>query len=409
MPSDPKTGKAAPLETSLSPQAAAPGIAGSLVTEGPPLGPTPAPAPGDGGTAGGPAPGPGAGPDGGAGGGPTGGPGPPGGDSVAATAGDTADAFAGQAADTFLSLIANATSTDALEAQRIILRRIALQGDVVPSRVPPPRNVTEIGAYVNLLGLLGEVDMRAQVLAGILGVAGPNPPLGWLSSAPPLTFVAIANDRPPGAAQPTTPVTVPVRSDFATALQAALKTVRDQGCLVPLMPGPTVLPGATGNATPPADALPYLGRVLYLAAAAALTDPAADALALVRAQGSTDPFQVAAAASGPGATGVAAADYDALQCDATKCAPVAVAGAKFVQVAPALAAAGYYPPSPLPQPASAADTTWARLTNVSGLVAGQTKLGDELALVYPWDTIATSVFAGMLGAVWNGSSFAAQT
>src|SRR5437868_2272355 len=139
MPSDPKTGKAAPLETSLSPQAAAPSIAGSLVTEGPPLGPTPAPDPGAGG-AGTPAPGPGAGPGG------AGEPGPPGSsDTAVATTGETGDAFAGQAADTFLSLIANATSTDALEAQRIILRRIALQGDVVPSRVPPPRNITEIG------------------------------------------------------------------------------------------------------------------------------------------------------------------------------------------------------------------------------------------------------------------------
>ncbi len=423
MPSDPKTGTAAPLETAPAPGAAAPSITGSAVTEGPPTGPAPAPDPGGGagggGSNGGPAPGPSGGPGGGAtgestggpgsglGGGATGGPGAPG-DGTATSTGDAADAFAGNAADSFLSLIASATSTDALEAQRIILRRIALQGDVVPSRVPPPKNITEIGGYLNLLATLNEIDMRAQVLAGILGVAGPNPPLGWLSSAPPITFVAIANDRPVGAAQATIPVTVPIRSDFAPALQAALENLRDQGCQIPLMPAPTTLPSADGNATAPADALPYLGRVLFLSAAVGLVDPATDALALVRTQGTTHPFEVAAAARGPAAAAVPAANYDVLRCDATSCTTLAMPGAQFVPLAPAIATAGFYPPSSPPQPTSAADTGWTRLTNVSGLVAGQTKLGDELALLYASDTIATSVFAGMLGSLWNGTSFVAS-
>src|SRR5207253_9484342 len=124
------------------------------------------------------------------------------------------DTFAATAGTSFLDILKTAVSPDALEAQNIILRRIALQGDVIPSRVPPPRNITEIGGYLNLLTNLNELDMRSQVLAGILGVAGPNPPLGWISTSTPLDFSPLVNDRPKGAAQASLPVTVPIRSDF---------------------------------------------------------------------------------------------------------------------------------------------------------------------------------------------------
>jgi hypothetical protein len=108
------------------------------------------------------------------------------------------------------------------------------------------------------------------------------------------------------------------------------------------------------------------------------------------------------------AAGVAVApgNYEALRCDAASCTSVALVGAKFVYIAPVLATAGFYPTSPLPQPKLVADVLWARLTNVTGLVSGVTKLGDELSLLYPWNSVTSSVFAGMLNQVWNGSAFA---
>ena len=74
---------------------------------------------------------------------------------------------------------------------------------------------------------------------------------------------------------------------------------------------------------------------------------------------------------------------------------------------PALAAAAFYPAAPLPQPVTATDTAWARLTNIAGLVAGQSKLGDELALLYTWDAIAASAFGPMLEWRWDGTAFTA--
>jgi hypothetical protein len=56
--------------------------------------------------------------------------------------------------DEILSALADILRTGrtlkCLEAQRILLRRIALGGDVIPSRIPPPKNITEVGGYINL-------------------------------------------------------------------------------------------------------------------------------------------------------------------------------------------------------------------------------------------------------------------
>ncbi len=317
------------------------------------------------------------------------------------------EAFAGNFADSFLTLIQNATSGDALEAQNIILRRIALEGDVVPSRVPAPLNITQIGGYLNLLGTLDQTDMQSQVLAGILGIAGPNPPLGWLNPTTQLSFMSLTNDRPEGPAQPTIPLTIPVRSDFLAGVQEALGVVHEQGALVPFMAGPTALPVAQANVLAPSDPLPYLGRVLQLAGTAALSEPSTDALALARPEGGTGEFQIAAIARGEGSESVTPANCEALVCSSSACTPAALAGAKLVYLGPVLATAGFYPASPLPQPSSAQDLAWTRLSNVTGLVAGSTKLGDELALLYPASTVAESVFAGALGWLWNGSTFAA--
>jgi hypothetical protein len=312
-----------------------------------------------------------------------------------------------QLVGSIVDILKSASSPDALEAQNMILRRVALQGDVVGSRLPPPKNISEIGGYINLLTGLKQPEMRAQMLAGILGVAGPAQPLGWISNNQPLAFVALPNDRPAGPAQAVIPLTFVVRSDFSGALQNAINALHQRGCALPISSPPVVmLPLATPGAQAPIDALPYLGRTLDLGAASALIDPNTDALALVRAQGSSDPFQVAAKVLAPGVVAVAPAGYDALQCNASSCSIISISAAQCVPVAPLLATAGFYPTSPLPQPISTGSTTWAHFTNITGLIPGVTKLGDELSLLYNWSTINHSVFVGALHRVWNGTAFA---
>lgn len=305
-----------------------------------------------------------------------------------------------------LTMLQTATSPDALQAQSILLRRLALEGDIIPSRVPAPRNITEIGGYLNLLGTLHEPAMREQTLAGILGVAGPPTPLGFTSTIP-LAMVPVTNDRPAGPAQPTIPLTFYVRSDFVTSTNAALTFLHQRGCTLPLASAAPRLPGGTPGATAPADALPFLGRTLDIVASAALNNPASDPIALVRPQGSATPFEIASNVMNAGTVTVPPAAYDAVKCNATTCSTVTLASQSLVDLGPVLANAGFYPGSPLSQPTNGTDSSWARLTNITGLVAGSTKLGDELGLLYDGPTIAGSVFAGALDWVWNGAAFAA--
>jgi hypothetical protein len=76
-----------------------------------------------------------------------------------------------------------------------------------------------------------------------------------------------------------------------------------------------------------------------------------------------------------------------------------------VLLATPLANAGFYEASPLPMPANLTDMAWTRLTNTTGLIKGTTKLAQELAQLYGWSDIANSVFAQMLDAVWDGTTF----
>ncbi|HEX3886438.1 MAG TPA: IPT/TIG domain-containing protein [Phenylobacterium sp.] len=306
-----------------------------------------------------------------------------------------------------VNVLTASTSPDAIEAQNILMRRLALEGDVVGSRVPPPRNITEIGGYMNLLATLQEGAMREQTLAGILGVAGPVQAQGFLDQTTPLSMVALANDRPAGVAQPSIPTNVWVRSDFVSSVQAAVKTLHAQGATLPLT-GPSVLtlpPGGPG-AVMPANVLFYLGRTLMIAPQTALATPGTDPIALIRASGTSDPFAAAANAINPATNPVTPANYDALQCTATTATTVPLTAASFAPLAPVLGAAGFYQASPPPQPASNLDTSWASFANVTGLVVGHTILGDELTLLHQPSDIAASVFASLLNTVWNGTTFA---
>ena len=120
------------------------------------------------------------------------------------------------------------------------MRRIALEGDVVGSRVPPPRAHHRDRRIHQPAGDLEEKAMREQALAGILGVAGPTQPLGWISNTQPLAMVDVTNDRPAGPAQPTIPLAVLVRSDFVSAVKAAIAAVHQYGATMPFASPPVL-------------------------------------------------------------------------------------------------------------------------------------------------------------------------
>ncbi len=318
------------------------------------------------------------------------------------------DALAQQVAGVLSDILRSSSSPEILQAQQLLLQRLALQGDVFSSRIPAPRNISEVGGYLNLLARLGETDIRSQALAAALGVAGPNPMPGLLPSRGVLFDLPRANDRPTGPAEASAPVQVAVRNDFAPAFDAARETLHQAGCMLPLLgfapPAlPPHLPGTPGGH---GDLLLHLGRVLRLLPQAALRDPDTDALALARPEGESELRVVARRVNGDAenAGAVAEAAWVAWSCDASACTE-STEDRRYLPLAPILNAAGWYQPAPA-APTTLADAgSWWRWTNVTGLVPGVTRFGDELLQRHTPGEVAASSLRDVLDLVWDGEAF----
>ena len=302
--------------------------------------------------------------------------------------------------------IRSATGPEMQQAQALLLRRLATESEVIPGRSPSPKNVTEVGGWYNLLTDLGETGLRRELVTSVLGLPDDPFPSGIGGAAlPPMRLQTLPNDQPAGDAAGTVPLSVSVRSDLATGLQAALDTVHAAGGVLPLWQPALALPTGT-SLTPMPDPLPYLGREVWLAPTAALTDPATDSLVLGRA--STDAgtgYRVGIRVTPPAAPLL---DWSGLVWDSV--------GGVFVEreigtigllaLETATAGSAFQGAPVTTSPASRADLTWARLRAVSGLLPGVTELGDELALLWTPDQIANSVFGTHTDAVWDGTAFA---
>ncbi|MDE1831714.1 MAG: hypothetical protein KGI02_05005 [Thaumarchaeota archaeon] len=61
-----------------------------------------------------------------------------------------------------------------LQLQQALLRRLILESDAVPSRLPAPKNITEVGGYINLVSYLRLTNLQTELLASALGIASPQ-------------------------------------------------------------------------------------------------------------------------------------------------------------------------------------------------------------------------------------------
>ena len=315
-----------------------------------------------------------------------------------------------RAIDALTKVLESAISPEMTAAQLLILRRLATAGDLFPSRVPPPLNITQVGGYLNLVA--DDPVLSAQVLASALGVAGPNPTPGFDPTLPPLYFVTRTNDVVPGAAQPATPVQLRVRADFAGPFDAAVAVLHDRGARLPVLAADAPLPPlppAGSSSTSPVDVLAILGRRLTLVPSAGLVDPTSDPLAVGQLAGAGPQLALARQvdATAPQAGTVTSAAYALWTCDAMTCTQSTVTDS-FVDLGPLLAAAGWHRDGPLAAPVSSSDAKgWNTWTNVTGLVAGTSTIGAELRLLFAPGQIAASSVRELQDLVWDGTAFVA--
>jgi hypothetical protein len=319
---------------------------------------------------------------------------------------DTTDGAPSQTAvDALLSaltnLIAGASTPESQQAQTLLLQRLALEGSLIPSRIPPPANITQVGGYVNLLTSLGESDLRSQLLGAALGLAGSTPLPGLAAPAPALPLVPIANDRGGGAV----PVTVSLRSDMVAGLAVALDAVHRAGGLLPLW-SPSALPPA--GTTVALDLLVYLGRAVLIAPTVTLVDPQSDPVVLGRAASDPGTGYRLAVRVNTGSPGASTEDWACLLRDQTSDTFVTqtVTGASMLPIETALAGSGLSAAQIPAAPTDRADRSWARLAALGGLIPLVTRLGDELALVYPATQISGSALAPLADRTWDGTRFA---
>lgn len=294
-------------------------------------------------------------------------------------------------------------------AREAIAYRVALSGDVSPARIPAPKNITEIGGYINLLQRQGEKDLLAQSLATALGVAGPVSGLFDPGVEPELVPSERPNQRPEGPQRNSWLLSVSLRPDFAQPLFNVLDELHDFGCALPLhAPRPTLPVDASWDPAE-ADLLWLVGRGLRIAPTAALNDPTTDPVLLARAEGAAEVQLLCRQIDpdAPRAGELQPADWTLWACDEDACEAIDIPDIRTLAIAPLLDGAGWIPARELVAPAERADIKgWEMFYNLTGLVPGETTLRDELSLLHSRTAIAASNIRTHLSRVWNGEGFA---
>lgn len=310
---------------------------------------------------------------------------------------------------TIISILETTNSPAIQRAREVIAHRLAIAGDVAPSRIPAPLNITEIGGYINLLTEYDEQGQRSRMIAAALGIAGPQVNLAQPGAVPPLTFASRDQVRPEGPQQATFALSFTMRSDFLLAFDTLLANLTTQGAAMPVLTPLRALPPA--GSVPIIDTaaqLDLIGRRLTLAPTAALRDEATDPLSLSRptAGGAVEVVARVIDATAPDAGTIADADWTSWVCDATQCSEVETADAR-IALTPLLNTAGWHQATAPENPVSLSEAgSWNIWRNITGLVPGTTRFGDELSLLYRADQIINSPVSDMLDLVWDGSGFA---
>ncbi len=314
-------------------------------------------------------------------------------------------------AQAIISIIETTNSPAIQRAREVIAHRLAISGDIAPSRIPQPRNITEIGGYINLLTEYNEVDQRSRMIAAALGIAGPHVNLPQPGSLPPLAFAERSQIRPDGPQQATFPLSFVMRTDFISAFDTALDTITAMGGAVPILSNRHLLPVSGAPLPASSDAqLDLIGRLLTISPTAALRDHTTDPISLSRpAAGGT--FQVMVRVIDDGAANAGTVpdlDWTSWECDNTQCTEVDSTDARF-ELTPIFNTAGWYQTTVPDDPTTINEPgNWNLWRNITGLVPGTTRFGSELQLLYSAEQIVASPVFDQLDFIWTGTEFAAE-
>jgi len=318
---------------------------------------------------------------------------------------DTHDPTTDALTHALLALINTPSNPTMEQARTLLAQRLAATGGIVPSRIPAPRNITEVGGYLNLLEDAGQPELRLSAISAALGIAGPLPSAVFVPT-PPLFFASRRNVADDVALDGAVPRSYRVRSDFGAAWDAAMQAVEDLGGAVQWLDLPLSLPPWVLGGPAPSTTLSDLGRVMTVVPGSALRDPLTDRVALGTRGPTTELFVRVRDNTAPQSSSVVAAPLDVWTCTPLTCTQAPQTQAWFA-LAPLLAQAGWAPAAPQELPTSALLVgNVFRFVNLTGLVAGVTTLREELLTIWTADQVHASVYRDHGALVWNGTRFA---
>ena len=280
-----------------------------------------------------------------------------------------------------LEILRQEVSPEAVRAKNMLLRRMATENQIAPSRIPQPMNITEIGGYLNLLEKLGHTDLQYGTLASILGQPHKGSESEFYDVAPVTFFSQFTTDRPDCKGVAEIPLTFAMRNDFAASFASVMSSLKKAKASLPLMSPLPQLP-ALGTIPSEGMALYLIGRIIEIAPSTVRVDP------------KTDPIVV----TGDGL--YVRGDFDKIKLKALKNdgSTVNVDG-RFALLNTLMAQAGWYQSEKLP----------TVFINVTGLTQGRTTYGDELSRLYTGAQITASGVRELIPRIWNGNGFTLGT
>ena len=301
-----------------------------------------------------------------------------------------------------LEIIKQESSPDIIKAKNLLLRRMAEEERMIPSRIPAPINISEIGGYINLLEKHSHGDLSYKMLASVLGV-----PISEYSSAtfdrePILFFSTVLADRPACPQVSSLPLSFTMRIDFLQAFNPILATARALGGAIPICCEPMPLPGLSESVPMGDSALRIVGRTLELAPTAAFLDPASDPI-VVEKSNSGGNIRVLLRIKEGARSSVSA--YKILE----ETVELVETTGIFVSADELLAKAGWYPLRRSDSGTIENLPSVLNYYNMTSLFKNRTTFGDDLRKLFSDSQISASSAREVLNAIWNGSEFILNT
>jgi len=313
------------------------------------------------------------------------------------------DEYISKAVEALIDVLKTSNDPEIIKTQQMLLRRLATSGDLTMSRNPAPKNITDVGGYLNLLDT--DPAMKKTFISSLLGIPTPLDELEWTLDEPSIPYVSIDNNRPAGAAQASLPLTLKMRFDFSDHFIKARKKLNQLNCQLPLVADQPQLPSSV-LITDQLDMLQLMGRKLDIMPGTLLVNPEEDPIAIAKLESDNGTYYQLVLREQGETQNVEEKSWVTLKLENGVIKEQAPSNRRYKPIETIMAEAGWYIKDKTQIPTSLTDLGgFDSFINTTGLIKDKTKVVHELDLLYTGHAITTSKLVDQLNSIWNGEKF----